>query len=175
MKPSKLYYARHENIMRSGLRMPFNPVWMMEILGMKDIIIRNGFVTRYDKYWVVAEERMSTEQKLVNKVTLIDPDRMVVVGHYIYDLNGEILVSAEIKDFHRYQNVLIPKNLSITWFEENVVMHWEIKQPQINTSIDPRLWVMPRNYDTHELGVTSYHSFWRSPDDAFARSLVDPW
>lgn len=179
MKPSALCYARHENIMKTGLRMPFNPMWMMEILGMKDIVIREGFVTKHQRYWAVVEERMSTEQKVVNKVTLIDPEKMTVVGHYIYDLSGEILVSAEVKKFHEYNgpnfSVLVPKEIDITWFEEEVIMKWKMNEPQINHKVDPRLWVMPNKENEMELGITLYRSFLQqSPDDAFAQSLVGP-
>lgn len=153
MKPSILYYSQHENIMKSGLRTPFNPLWIMEIVGLKNIHHENAAVIQLDNFWAIVEERMSTEQKLVTKVILIDPAKRASVGHYIYNKDGQIIVSAEIKEYYDIDGLLVPKEIEVIWFEENVMMIWSFDQPQINQKIDQNLWRIPRQEKMKELGI----------------------
>ena len=155
MRPSKLYFSKHENAFQSGLRTPFDPQWIMEVIGMKDINIKNCTILHKNKMWHIAEKRINTEQKVVVKVTLIDESKMAVVGHYIYDTYGNMLVSAEITEFYQTHPIVVPKQIKTTWFEEDVSNTWELKNPRINVMIDPRIWVIPKMKNVEELGVST--------------------
>lgn len=138
-KPPALHYAVHEDLYKTRLKTPFHPAWMMESLGINEIELKGGLM-RTDTHWVVVEKRISPSCQLVTKMTAIDPATERITGHYLFGPAGELEASTEILEFDENG---IPKKVVIIWHKENIKMLWTIINAQINTQLNPELWVMP--------------------------------
>lgn len=143
MRPPNLYYCEHGNLTRSGLKTPFNPLWMMESMNIKGIDANNVKVFQYGKNKMIRQMRVSSLNELVIKETLIDPERSLILGHYLYDQNKKLIASSEVTGFQNVQGHIVPKSLRIIWHEEEVQMTWTLNNTSINCSINNSIWRMP--------------------------------
>lgn len=160
LDPPALYYGKHENVHKSGLRTPFNPKWVMELLSI--IQIEQNEQSRlsvYDeKYLALVEPRISTTGLSVQKITLIDPNQQAIIGHYLLGANNRMILSCEIAEYHYVNQVMVPKKMKIIWHEENVVLLWSISEVRINESLDSNNWILPDRRQKIELGENNQFS-----------------
>lgn len=144
MKPQALFYAKHQDFNRTRLRTPFNPAWIIQILGTGDIPECETYL--YKGKLVFVEKMINNSQKIIFRMRMIDLDKMVCVGHFIFDEKMNPIISAEIQSFYLVDDVYLPKKINIFWYEENVRSVWTFEQPVINTAISTSMWQMP-NYE----------------------------
>jgi len=153
MDPPYLFFGRHENLMKSRLRTPFNPEWLVELLGVGDINYQNAFVVRNGKLVAILQPKTSTNGEQITKVTLIDPERMVVVGHYLYDSADKLIASAEVESLLTTNTGhIVPRKLKMIWHEEGVLVEWTLRDIRINAPQSPSSWQMPDVRQKMELG-----------------------
>ena len=151
MNPPALHYADYKDILKTRLKTPFNPVWIMQTLGVHEISLNNGTAFKRGKYWELRKTTRSAVGKRVVKVSVIDPDKLCVVGHYIYE-NDEIIASAEVYEHVLDKGIYLPKKMLVTWYKEKISLVWTFNNPQINIPIDSTLWVMPQMKQTINMG-----------------------
>ncbi len=147
--PPSIYYAEHKNLMVTGLKIPFHPLWMMEAVSINKIDTVDAVVKREGDRLVVLQPRISTLGTSIIKATLIDVKTKRIIGHYIYDNNGEILVSTEV----RYTNGILSQIQTI-WYEEDVLISFDLQNVSLNKEISPSKWNMP-NRTKIDIGATS--------------------
>lgn len=143
MNPPALFYTKHENLYNTRLRAPFHPEWSTEILGCNAIKLDKCTVMEYKNQLVLFEERTSIIGKPLVKIWTVDPHRKSINGHYLYDVKMNPIISAEIKDFHVFGNIYLPKTMEINWYEESVKTVWEMDRPIVNVPIDSVNWKIP--------------------------------
>ena len=98
MQPPNLYYASYDHLMQTSLKTPFNPLWMMESLGLNEIILKNKSFYRYGNYLIAKETKLSTQREPVVQLILVDPNKNVIIGNYLYK-EGKLIASTEITSF----------------------------------------------------------------------------
>lgn len=134
MSPPALYYSSHANIDSTNLRTALNPGWMMESIGVNPINTENITVAKYKDFWAVIREKNDS-----TTMTLIDPVLKVVVGRYLYNTQGKMLISTEYQGY--FNN--IPKKVLIIWYEEGIALDWELSGIKTNSGISQSYWLMP--------------------------------
>jgi hypothetical protein len=152
MDPPALYHARHEDIHKTLLKTPLNPVWMMESLSLGEIDLKNVEVVKFKDMWAILQPRISSTGENITKMTLIDPKQEEIAGHYLYNSKGKLIASTEIQQYQRIDGQTIPKKVLIIWYDENVVMEWDLKSPTINRTINPTHWTMPQMSEMIDMG-----------------------
>ena len=147
MQPRSVYYAVHEDLHRTRLKTPFNPLWIMESLSLGAIDTKN-IITAEDKNnnLIVFQDRISITGEKVTKSTLIDQKNKRVIGHYVMRLDGTLIASTEIIEFKEIDGISIPAKILIIWHDENVTMEWELSKSKVNQYISDEKWEMP-SYD----------------------------
>lgn len=151
MRNSALFYAKHENLMSSGLKMAFNPVWIVESLNFSPPNkIEN--VVKYKNKLGLVEKIIGTNGREAYKLTLFENDR--ISGHYLYDENLSALASTEIEEYQLYNNKLIPNKITIIWHEENITMKLTLNNFSTN-NINNFNFQMPNKTPKIELGIKS--------------------
>lgn len=106
-----LYWASYEEgYSKTRLKTPFNPTWIMESLGYEKVV--GDKYKEDEKYLKVFREDIISRGRKVVKAVMIDKKNLTIVGHYVYDLSGKLLVSSE-----RNEN-----SIDINWLEENQKM-----------------------------------------------------
>lgn len=142
MKPSALFYAKHEDLKNTRLRTPFNPNWMMEILGISDIG-QNCSCFNYKENLVFSEVATDNFGNIINKLKLVDKNKKTCLAHFLYDKNMNPIISAEIKEFYVVEDCFLPKKIEIFWYEENIKSIWYLSEPKINSRISSDNWIVP--------------------------------
>ena len=142
MDPPSLHWAKHEDLYKTRLKTPLNPMWMMESLGVKAINLKSVFYKTDSGYWACVENKLSPTNKPVTKITLLDPKNQTIIGQYLKDERG-IVASSEIREFTKTQDHIIPKVVVMTWHTENVKVIWRLRDAEVNKHIDGSKFVMP--------------------------------
>jgi hypothetical protein len=145
-----IYYAKHEDLFRVGLRNPFQPLWIMDSFGMSTLLTKGSY-KKLGNYLVIDEICLSTEGGKVARRTLIDPKLKLIVGQYLINGN-QLIASSEILDYQKVDNKIIAKTIKMIWYEENIVIIWRFKNTKINVHIDNNMWTLP-NF-TKQLDMT---------------------
>ena len=140
MNPPYLHYASYPNLYKCGLKEAFHPLWMVESLSIGTIT--GAHIRETPKYLLITEKRISTENTEVTKLTLVNKELKAIVGHYLLD-NGRFVISAEVKSFSHTEGYYIPKRIVTIWYDENVILTWNLNEIRVNEKIDPSNWQMP--------------------------------
>ncbi|MHA1950108.1 MAG: hypothetical protein ACW99G_01200 [Candidatus Thorarchaeota archaeon] len=142
MKPSALYYCPQSNISRNRLRTVFHPLWIMETLSIGKIDLANSKILEQGDNWAVIQYRTGTSGNPVIKVTLISK-RSTIIGHYIFNSKGKMIISTEIEEYQNVDGHLIPLKMKTIWYEENVTLFWSFRNIKVNLGINQEKWKMP--------------------------------
>jgi len=146
MNPPALYWATHENVHKTRLRTPFNPMWAMESLGVNAIspvwLLKHVEISEQGKFFKIIRHTKGMQGRPVMKITLLDPQQNAIVGNYLHNYK-ELIVSTEIKEFYFLNGLTVPKRIVVTWHEENIQIEWKLSLPKINYNISEELWEKP--------------------------------
>lgn len=154
MTPPCLYFAKHENIKKTMLKAPLNPMWIMESLGLNYIETKNKEFKKIEDKWAIIEKSVASTGELVKIATLIDSEKDLILGKYLYDNNYNLIASSEIikNQFDNYGNE-VPKEILIIWYEENISMKWNFHKIKVNLEIKEENWQMPFSKNKIEMGI----------------------
>ena len=141
MDPPALYYSSYNHLNASGLKTPFNPIWLKSLLGFDRIETKNAVVCRRGENWQVTEQTKNIRGEPVLRVTILDPNKRAIVGHFIYQ--DRLICSAEVFEQTEISGYNLPSRIIVRWYDENITMIWELEDQVINQPIDRGVWQMP--------------------------------
>jgi hypothetical protein len=152
MIPPELFYAKHEDLDKAMLKTPLNPSWMMESLTLSKIDEKNIEVGELKGNWVVLQKRKAARNEDVTVATLITKEKTPkILGNYLYNSQEKMIASTEIKDYYNINELFIPKTMFITWYEEGLIMEWNLEKPQVNVKIPESIWQIPNYHKKVEI------------------------
>jgi hypothetical protein len=137
--PVALNYSKHEDLTKAKLKTPLHPTWLIECLNFEKINTEKTTIAKFNNFYVVLEERNSASNEKVTKITLIDPEKERIIGHYLYNSKDKLVASAEISAFVENK----PTSYLIIWYEEGIIMEWKLKNTKYNQEIKKETWDMP--------------------------------
>ena len=154
MTPPALYFAKHENTNKTMLKAPLNPMWIMQSLGLNSIDLKNKEFKKIEDNWAIVEKSISSTGDLVKIAILIDANKDLILGNYLYDKNFKLIASSEIKNYtiDSNTNSLVPKDILIIWYDENISMECKFSKIQTNLSIKEQNWEKPFVKNSLEIG-----------------------
>lgn len=150
-----MFVGSHSEIMSTNLRESVNPTWMQEALGLTPIDLMSE-IQKDEGNLVIVEERISTRSHPVFKLTVIDPKKPAIIGHYLLSSSRRSLVSVVVKSFHTVGETHIPSEVEIHMPDEQVVITWRLQPPtNVNQEIDPQIWRRPSFRGIREVDLAS--------------------
>ncbi|RTK96685.1 MAG: hypothetical protein EKK64_03610 [Neisseriaceae bacterium] len=154
MNPPILYFSKHENINKTMLKAPLNPIWIMESLGLNSIDLKDKEFKKIEDKWAIIEKNKSSTGELVRIATLIDIERDLILGKYLYNNSFNLIASTEIKTTTIDPNTdsSIPKEILIIWYDENISMECKFSKIHTNLKIKEQTWERPFVKNSLEMG-----------------------
>lgn len=150
MNPPLLHFAKHENLNKSRLKTPLNPEWLMNSLNINLLEINQ--LIRYNQYFGIISPKISANNEEITILTLIDPEKQVIIGHYLYGKNNKLQASSEVKSFNIVGEFIVPKEILIIWYDENITMNWTLVNIKLNTKINENNFIMPSMRNSIDMG-----------------------
>lgn len=153
MDPPYLNYATHDRLHFTGLKTPFNPIWLKSILGFDsiDYDLSKCSVCLRGEHTELSFSETNPAGKQITRIILIDQANERVVGNYLVE-NGNIVAFAEIKSFINQNGIDLPSEILFSWTEENIYMTWSMERPLVNTVINNTEWQMPTGIEKVDIG-----------------------
>lgn len=144
MKPSALFYAKHEDLSKTRLKTLFHPTWMMETIGINEINIEDAIIFNYESYLGITQKRIDVTNGLpVKRTYLIDKEKKACYGHYLFDEKNEPIVSFEVYNYYLKDGIYFPKEAGIIWHKESLKLKWIMSDPIINSNLENNNWNIP--------------------------------
>jgi hypothetical protein len=151
-QPPGVYFCRHAQFATSNIRqmMPVEPSWLLAALGMVDLdpaSVFDGPLPRGDGT-VELRSWLPSRSGTLQRVTVIEARRALVVEQHVYDQSGRTLLASAVAETHRYdplQQVSLPQLVSIRLPPANMALKINLGTVQINqlTADRAQLWTMP--------------------------------
>jgi hypothetical protein len=138
IEPPGLYYATHEDFLKTRLKKPFHPRSLMESLGINEIEVEGAELSEFEGKWKISKTRQTGSGTVVHTI-LVDPIRKRYLGSYVTTREGKLIASSEVTEWQGN----VPKVITLNWYEENVVLKLKLNDPQVNTFISGDRWIMP--------------------------------
>ena len=140
MKNPGLYWSSYENLYKTKLKTPFNPLWLSHCLGIDPINYEDATIDKDDgNRWRVIKKTINAKREPITAIIYVDPKRNLITGHGIYDQDGVLCASSEIEEF----NGTFPAKITFIWHKEDASMIWHLDSVRFNATINTNEWVMP--------------------------------
>ena len=153
MNPPTLYYCPQTHVAKNRLRAPFHPLWIIETLSIGHVDLQNAQIVEQGDNWVVLQTRTSTIGEPVVKITLVSKSMPAIIGHYLFDSQGKMIISTEVESWHHFTDYSVPCRMRTVWYEENVTLFWFFRVANVNLGIDPEEWVMPSAHRHQDISL----------------------
>ncbi len=150
-QPHNVISARHEQLsyMQQQLQIPFQPDWLMQVLGV--IPIDSQAVTlRHPDPSSSLVELVSTEQspsgQSITKVIRVDACHGIVREHALHDARGVLIARAALGDHHHdpVAGLVMPRTVQLYWPEMDQQLTLRIEQVELNPPPLPETaWLVP--------------------------------
>jgi hypothetical protein len=138
---------------------PFQPDWIIEALGVKDI--EPDEVTMLpgppgSKTVYLIDYRTSPQGTKIQKVTVVDTCRGVITQHLLRDLNGQTIARAILSGYARDERSQadLPRKIDLDWPQAQLAMTMTLSDVEVNpVRFPPALWSIPHitGYSVYDL------------------------
>lgn len=149
MNSPSLFFAKHEDYHKTRLKTPFNPMYIMESLGIDQIELTKSKTAEVNDKLIVIESMLNSIGEPISRFIYIDKATERIEGFFIIDKKGAIQVCVEVKSWDGFN----PKEILYIWFEENVSMIFTFEQVDINSQLDDSLWELPEIRPQVDMGT----------------------
>ncbi|MEX0704326.1 MAG: hypothetical protein WD069_19655 [Planctomycetales bacterium] len=162
-EPRQVFTVSHEDFRRLGprLQIPFQPDWLMEVLGVSPIDANEYQLAHDDpqrRFARLTAERLMPDGRAVRRSIVVDTQRGgVIVEHSLYDDGGRLLAKASLLE-HRMEpaGVTMPHQVRLEWPPAGLELTLSLGPIEINPlHLHERMWEVPAIPDspTVDLGA----------------------
>jgi len=147
-QPKRVFFARHADIANLQ-RLPFEPQWVMEALGvvpMRQDGLRLQRPTGETGSLVELISGSTRGQNSPRHVVRVDTHAGHVIAHELYDASNQLIARAELSDYRpeSVQGVMMPHQIGLDWPQFDFGMTMYLGDIEINPPTLPvATWTMP--------------------------------
>lgn len=142
MDPPFLHFAKHEDLEKTMLRTALNPEWFIESINVNKIDLVDIKITNFKEFIGIYQSKLSATGEPVTVLILINPVEKKVKGRYLYNENDKMIASTEYQE----------EKILIIWYEEGIILNWDLSSARKNVGIDPSFWIMPNMKNKINMG-----------------------
>jgi outer membrane lipoprotein-sorting protein len=138
-KQPGLHFAKHEDIDKTRLKAPFNPMFLRATLGFETMPSENvKIIENPTDIMLVYPRKSPTGQPLLFSI-FVSKERKQVDGYVVTNPSGKNVAACEIQQYTGD----IPVKILYSWYEEDRAMLMIFSGPKLNSPISPVMWAMP--------------------------------
>ncbi len=149
--------CRHEDVHEAGrvMPIPFEPDWLMEVLGVRQIDRGEEFTMEQQdgKYVQLYSHRITPEGRPVTKRMTVHCSG-VVVEHALLDEEGGLIAQAKLSGHVQDQasGAILPTRIELNWPKTGMHLTLKIDKPHINPASNPAQFQIPANVRVRQIG-----------------------
>ncbi len=139
---NEMDYVRNHPLMKQAMSMPFEPEWLMEVLGVTGLA-PDGVVLHQDPHPErvnLVSEHTGTDGKMFRRVTKVDLHAGRIIGHRIVDSASTTVARAELSNYVFEGGASLPSRIKIEWPTMEMSLTINVKGMQVNTQLPSTLW-----------------------------------
>jgi hypothetical protein len=140
-KKPGVHYATHEDLSKTRLKTPFNPMFLRATLGVEVLPSENCRVVENQNGFMLVYPRENASGEQILFSVFVSKSKNAVEGYLVSDQSGKTLAACEVQQFAGD----LPSKILYSWYEENRVMLMQLNELKVNSNISESVWSMP-NY-----------------------------
>ncbi|QDU62522.1 hypothetical protein Pan216_33890 [Planctomycetes bacterium Pan216] len=134
MKPPTVFVCNREDLSRVKLAIPFQPDWIMDILGVSPIDREENTLeqSQASQFTLLAEESTPGGSTVIRR-TYIDRDSGRISGYELFDDNYNRIVRAHVVEYHDDTSlgIYVPRKVKLEWPEVDTKLTVSLRSRQI--------------------------------------------
>lgn len=148
-QPPYVFTASHADMPAVGqrLQIPFEPVWIMEALGVVPLDPNSITVQqdgRHPNTVRLLSQQVSPAGEQVRKEIVVDTRLGVILAHRLYDASGQRLAEARLSRHRREPSgIIMPHVIELEWPQHQMAMTMELKNIEVNSHLPDQTWQLP--------------------------------
>jgi len=160
LDPPALYYADHSDFYKTRLKSVFDPLMVMDSIGLKTLDIDCKDVAVHDEgdKIVIVRKKLNSIGQPIGHLTVIDKKNKRIAGHMIVEESGQLIATSQIVE---YVNDL-PKVIFYNWHQEQQIMLVKFKDIKTNVEISSGYWNRPEVKEEIDMGKETVYFKWAS-------------
>jgi hypothetical protein len=140
-KPETVFYAAHDDLFKTRLKAPLNPIWIMRSIGI-DSIAKDGYISQNDRFWYIYLPDLDTTGAGVIRVLVIDKAKECQVAQYVFK-NSKLLCATIVEELVLVDGFYLPQKMRSEWFEEKITVFWMLRNAKINKTYGQQTFTLP--------------------------------
>lgn len=148
--PQYLLTAHHADadLAMSHFRLPFEPNWVMEVMGVIPLDPNEYEMRRRPKGPLVEliSIRSAPGGERVQKTLIVDTHQGRIIQHTLHGSDGRLIASASLGNYWRdpVSKLEVPRDVRLNFPEANLDITMQIHQPEINPDLPESIWQVPQ-------------------------------
>lgn len=151
-KPHGLFYSKLENMNKTNLKSALNPNWLIKAIGLSITKNEKSEIFKIGNNTIILNKDTNHLNEDNSVVTIIENKSNKILGNYLYNNVGRLIASSEIKEHCLVEGLILPKKISIVWYDEGISMEWTFNHMIINKKINNNVWNKPNIYPIIDIG-----------------------
>ena len=142
---NEMDYVRNHPLMKQTMSMPFEPEWLMAVLGVTGLD-PNGVVMHHDPHPErvnLVSEHTGSDGKVFRRVTKVDLHAGHIISHRIVDSASNTVARAELSNYVFEGGASLPSRIKIDWPTMEMSLTINVKGMQVNSPLSSTLWQPP--------------------------------
>lgn len=142
---SEMDYVRNHPLMSKTMSMPFEPDWLMEVLGVTRLSAEGMTIHRdtHPERVNLVSEHNTADGRMFRRVTVVDLHGGHIVAHRMVDSANHTIARAKLSDFQYKQGAKLPGKIEIDWPTMDMSMTFTIRNLAVNGELQGNLWQPP--------------------------------
>lgn len=143
---SEMDYVRAHPLMKKMMSMPFEPDWLMEVLGVTRLksdgvtLLKDVHPERVN----LVSEYVTPDQRRFRRITLVDLHGGRVISHRIVDGSNNTIARASLSEFQNHQGAFVPGKIEVSWPSMEMSLTLTLQDVAVNGQLSTGLWQPPQ-------------------------------
>ncbi len=139
---AEMDYVRNHPLMQQTMSIPFEPEWLMQVLGVTPMdgtgmtLHRDSNPARVN----LVSEHNSSDGRLYRRVTVVDLNTGRVVSHRMVDSSNHTIARAQLSDYVARNDAWLPTRIEIDWPTTKMSLTITVRNLAVNTDLQTALW-----------------------------------
>lgn len=141
----QLDYVRNHPLMQQTMSMPFEPDWLMEVLGVTRVASSAMTLHRdtHPEHVNLVSEHHTKDGRMFRRVTVVDLHGGHVIAHRMVDSSNHTIARAKLSDFHLEGGAKLPGRIEVDWPTMDMSMAITVRNLDVNGELGANLWQPP--------------------------------
>lgn len=172
----ELDYVRAHPLMKQTMSMPFEPDWLMEVLGVTRLRSEGIMLLKdvHPERVNLVSEYVTPDRQRFRRITLVDLHAGRVMSHRIVDGSSNTMARASLSEFQNHNGAQIPGRIEVAWPSMEMSLTLTLGDVNVNRELSNSLWQAPTAKTMNVVPLAQHLRRLEQSDHQFKKIYMTP-